>query len=89
MLFRRRLADAGGQNDTVSAICAYAATIPMAEISNAIDLLGNEDTRREEGVRLSRLANEWAAKQSDMPADTEGLPPADETEIEDDSAIPF
>lgn len=73
--FERLLTDKGVSAEARGTIVLWATTVPTQHISTAIDKLkeGNEEVV----PRLISASEEWAAKQSDVPADTTDLPPLD------------
>ncbi len=80
--FKRLLGDvAGVSNATAELITAYAAANLEGNrdgpISKAIDNLKEKSTAKDEAVRLKVLATAWQAEQSDLDADTDGLPEPD------------
>lgn len=60
--------------ETRGQIVLYAMTLPTEEISAAIDKLKDDSTRLPLAKGFAEEAAEWARNQSDVPADTTGLP---------------
>jgi hypothetical protein len=87
--FERLAKDAGFMNEELSVLMAWAGEEltggKEGSVSNAIDGLKQEGTRTDTADRLGRASKEWASKQSDVPADTEGLGAS----AGDDGDIPF
>lgn len=77
---RNLLKKAGGSQDSIDTICAYASAEldggRSGQISAAINGLKDDSKAKDVGKQLVTEAVAWQRKQSDVPADTEGLPDA-------------